>query len=166
MPDLWVIERITGRLPCKQGGSRAIVITPDKNAFYCHAAKKGGDVISLVAHIHGCGMKEAASWLQEKSTKKKATPPKKEAKVDNDFQPLSHLVFEHDLVQALGITSDDASTLGIGYASRGLMKGYICIPVRDETGFLNGYVGIREGKTPKQWHYPPSNVVPITKKRA
>lgn len=155
---------------CKQGGTRAIIITPEKEAFYCHAAKKGGDVISLVAHIHGTSMKEAAQWLLDRSAKKeakKATVPQKNEKgTDTDvFQPLSHLIFEHPAVSTIGISGADAELLGIGYASRGLLKGYVCIPVRDKTGFLNGYVGIKEGKVPKIWHFPKSNVVPI-KRRA
>jgi hypothetical protein len=50
---------------CQQGGDRAIVITPAKNAWYCFALKKGGDCIALVAHIRSIGQRDAAVLLQE-----------------------------------------------------------------------------------------------------
>jgi hypothetical protein len=44
-------EQLRGACPtCKTGGPRGLAITPGKG-FYCFGAKKGGDVISLVAHI-------------------------------------------------------------------------------------------------------------------
>jgi len=49
---------------CKSGGERAIVITPEKGLFYCFAGTKGGDVLSFVAHIRGCSIKEAGIFLQ------------------------------------------------------------------------------------------------------
>lgn len=36
---------------CKEGGERAIVITPEKGLFYCFPGKKGGDAIELVGHV-------------------------------------------------------------------------------------------------------------------
>jgi hypothetical protein len=41
-------------------------------------------------------------------------------------------------------TSGEA--LGIGYTSKGMMKGYVAIPIRLPTGELTGYIGIIEGK--------------------
>jgi DNA primase len=49
---------------CKTGGPRGLAITPGKG-FYCFGAKRGGDVISLVAHIKGIGQKDAAQLIQE-----------------------------------------------------------------------------------------------------
>jgi hypothetical protein len=47
--------------------------------------------------------------------------------------------------------------LGIGYAPKGMMKGYVAIPTRLPTGELTGYIGITEAKLPKEFHL--SNVV-------
>jgi hypothetical protein len=44
--------------------------------------------------------------------------------------------------------------LGIGYASKGLMKGYVAIPIRLPTGELTGYIGISEAKLPKSSTFP------------
>jgi hypothetical protein len=54
------------------------------------------------------------------------------------------------VVESLGIdASTAAEALGIGYAPKGMMKGYVAVPVRLPTGELTGYIGIVEGKVPK-----------------
>ena len=167
------------RIDCpKCGGERSIAINPVKNVYFCHEAETGGDVLSFVSHVLDIGVKDAAKFLLEHSAKpeaKKTVLPKmkKVAKklVDNQltiegFQPLSHLVFENDMVQDLGISAADAEALGIGYTSRGLLKGHVCVPVRLADGTLAGYVGIHAGKVPEKWHgLKTSNVIPL-KKRA
>ena len=40
-----------GECPACGGGGRSLVITKSKQMFYCFTSKKGGDVISLVAHM-------------------------------------------------------------------------------------------------------------------
>src|SRR6185436_12791762 len=55
---------------CGGSNTRDIILTPSKKAFFCFQAQKGGDVISLVAHIKGVSMKEAAQFLAEPSTVK------------------------------------------------------------------------------------------------
>jgi DNA primase len=50
---------------CKQGGDRAIVLTPAKDLFYCFSAKKGGDCIGLAAHVMGVGNNDAANLLAD-----------------------------------------------------------------------------------------------------
>jgi DNA primase len=58
-------DQFRGPCPvCKTGGPRGLAITPGKG-FYCFGAKKGGDVISLIAHIKGIGQKDAALLIQE-----------------------------------------------------------------------------------------------------
>jgi len=54
--------------------------------------------------------------------------------------------------------------LGIGYAPKGMMKGYVAIPIRLPTGELTGYIGVTEAKLPKEFHL--SNVITFPKKTA
>jgi len=62
---------------CKAVGDRALVITPSKAAYYCFHAKRGGDVIALVAHVQGIGQREAAEWLMEQyPQQREALPPR------------------------------------------------------------------------------------------
>ncbi len=67
-------------------------------------------------------------------------------------------------VEALGLSQETAETLGIGYAPKGMTKGYVDIPIRLPTGELTGHIGITEAKLPKEFHL--SNVVTFPKKSA
>jgi hypothetical protein len=45
-----------------------------------------------------------------------------------------------------------------------MMKGYVAVPVRLPIGELTGYIGIAEGKVPKEFH--PSGAVTFPQKTA
>ena len=140
-------DQLRGTCLACDGSDRSLVVTPSKNAFYCHEAKKGGDLISLVAHIRGCGMKDAAQFILDSAT---GSPPEKETRT---FQPLDYLEYEHADVQALGFDLESATRLGIGYAKKGIMRGKIAVPVRLEDGTLCGYIGVTEAKLPPRWQF-------------
>ena len=124
-------EQWRGACPaCKSGGDRTLVVTPSKAAFYCFAAKQGGDVIALVAHIKAIGMKEAAAFLAEGSeppTKAPASKPTLPVTVPEKekagFNPLTYLQPEHPSVQGLGVSAETASFFGAGFAPRGILRG-------------------------------------------
>jgi hypothetical protein len=54
---------------CRNGGPRAIVITPAKNLFHCFSSKTGGDQIALVSHVKGVSQKDAAALMLGAETK-------------------------------------------------------------------------------------------------
>jgi len=84
--------------------------------------------------------------------------------VQDKFPPLDYLEADHITVEAVGLSQETAEALGIGYAPMGMMKGYVAIPIGLPTGELTGYIGITEGKVPKEFHL--SNVVTFPKKTA
>jgi len=43
-------------------------------------------------------------------------------------------------VEAAGFNPDECKVLGIGYAAKGLMRGTVAVPIRDESGTLLGYI--------------------------
>jgi CHC2 zinc finger len=59
--------------PKCEGSDRQLVITPGKG-WYCFNAKRGGDVIALVAHVKGIGQREAAAALVEQFLSKEQSP--------------------------------------------------------------------------------------------
>ncbi len=145
---------------CRKGGDRALVVTEGKG-FFCFGAHKGGDQIALVAHIRNCSVKDAAKEIKRHSGTSSETVPRDEEEGKN-LSPLGYLEFDHDAVIALGFNPEVAKRLGIGYAGKGLMRGTVAVPVRDEHGAIQGYIGL-EGSV----RLPPdfmSNVVPLRQK--
>ena len=142
-------EQWRGACPaCKSGGDRTLVVTPSKAAFYCFAAKQGGDVIALVAHIKGISMKEAAAFLAEGSEPQAKAPASKSTlpvtvpeKEKAGFNPLTYLQPEHLAVQGLGVSAETASYFGAGFAPRGILRGRLAIPIHDRHGTLMAYCG-------------------------
>lgn len=130
---------------CGTDNQRALVITPERGLYYCFIAQKGGDLISLVSHVRDISLKQAAMALAEAYMKQE-----RETATD-DLQPLAHLDFEHPLVEALGFHAV-SKRVGIGYASKGLMRSCVAVPIRDPSGKLLGYIGLKdEVKVPSKW---------------
>lgn len=152
---------------CLNAGERAMVITPGKG-WYCWGAKKGGDVISLASHVLNKPPKEAAEFLAGDSAR---TVPRSEKAQDAErsnhaqsFKALDYLEPENEAVEALGFSTEFAKSFGIGFAPKGVMRGSVAIPLRDEHGTLLGYIATQEltyiapGFTP--------NVIDLNKRRA
>lgn len=160
-PDQW-------RSPCpacKSGGDRALVITKSKGAFFCFGSTKGGDLIALVSHIRGIGLKEAAQLIVEHTgtvPAGKSTVPST-VQAPTGFQALSYLESEHEAVAAVGFSTEFAKAHGIGYAPKGTMRGNVLIPFRDQAGTLLGYIGVQEAKLPADFT---PNVVALRPKTA
>lgn len=160
-----------GKCPiCKLASDRSLAITEHKG-FYCFQDGKGGDCIALVAHISGISAKEAALAIAKwkgltpaDRARSQAHEPESEAggMETKKLQPLAYLEHDHDAVTAIGFDPEIAKELGIGYAPKGLMRGTVAVPVRDEHGDIRGYIGITDAKLPPDFM---QNVLPF-KKRA
>jgi DNA primase len=153
-------NQLRGPCPaCKRGGDRALAITPSKNLFYCFGADAGGDQIQLVAHIRECKLTEAAEFLTGTRTapgtvpstgtttvrKERATVPEEQK---GQLKPLDYLDAGHPAVEAAGFDPDEAKALGIGYAPKGIMRGTVAVPIRDDQGVLLAYIGVTEARLP------------------
>src|SRR5690242_9144352 len=49
---------------CKGGGDRILRAYPRTNSYYCYNEEKGGTIIDLVAHFHGCKRADAGKRIQ------------------------------------------------------------------------------------------------------
>lgn len=163
-------NQLRGPCPaCQRGGERALVITGSKSAFFCFGSHKGGDVIALVAHIRNCAVKDAAQFLAEQIGLEKQQPqrtaPESGARQEGNktLTALSYLEPEHEAVSAVGFSTEFSKKHGIGYAPKGIMRGTVAIPFRDEHGTLLGYIGVTECTLPADFT---PNVVPFGKKSA
>jgi DNA primase len=138
------------------GGDRSLVITPEKQAWYCFGAKKGGDVISLVAHLDDSDMKTAADKIagmflanstSNSTGKVRSTVP--EEKPERKLEPLDYLQAFHENVLNLGVDTDTAKLFGAGFASKGIMRGRMAIPIHTRSGELIAYCGrATKGESP------------------
>jgi hypothetical protein len=133
---------------CKDGGDRALAITPAKGLYYCFGkCRKGGDAISLAAGARGCTLREAAEFLAEKSGRAKVatnhSPDSSPQPLigEGKLRPLDYLQSEHEAVQALGVSSETCEHFGAGFASKGILRGRFAIPIHDRAGILLAYCG-------------------------
>lgn len=152
--DLRLVQRgdqQRGQCPVCKGGERSLVVTKSKSSFYCFTAKKGGDMIDLVAHVLKLSQKDAAHHIASRFDNSSTVPEKKK----EGLNPLAHLLPDHEQVKALGIA--DAKARGIGYAPKGVLRGRVAFPVRDRNGLLV-YAGL--GENPR-WLFP-SNFDPAS----
>jgi DNA primase len=135
---------------CNQGGERAIVFDTTKNMFFDFVDKKGGDVISLVMHQKQITARQAAELLYEQFINK----PQEEPPTDG-LQPIKNLEHVHPAVQQLNMSEEEAAALGVGYCTKGMMRGLVAIPIRAPSGALVGYIGLKgEVKVPPKWRMP------------
>ncbi len=173
---------------CGSDDERSLALMPETNSFRCYAAQLSGDCISLYAHLEGCGNYAAAKALQEHFLGARAAPatapqaasrettrptkPPKEINSDKlgqtfDADAFAAKLTYTDEVAELGIAQEDAERLRIGYCTKGLMKGRVCIPVRTESGEISGFMGYAADgdpvlKLPQTWL--PAKVVQLRKR--
>lgn len=147
---------LRGKCPvCESSNERNLVVTPDKQVYFCFADGKGGDQIGLVSHIKGLPAKDAAQWLagEQPKEKKPTRTTKPEASEARGFKELDYLEPDHEAVIALGLEPEDARRIGAGYAKRGVMRGTVAWPVRLSDGTLIGYIGLTEAVLPGSWRF-------------
>lgn len=146
-------DQLRGACPSGEGGERAFVITPKKNAWYSFAKQTGGDVIALVSFVKGIPTKDAAQFLVGATVPEKKQPasPDGGEKSSAGFSPLEYLQADHEAVVALGFDPGDADKIGVGFAPRGVLRGTVAVPIRLEDGRLIGYIGVTDAKLPSTW---------------
>jgi DNA primase len=160
---------------CQTGGPRALVITPAKGLFYCFSAGIGGDLIAMWGHAQKCSLADAGRQIEATFRIGNVTsapvnrtpvtvPDAPPAPQQTGLKALDYLEPDHPSVVAAGFDPDEAAALGIGYAGKGLMRGTVAVPIRDDTGTLLGYIGVTEARCPPKGLLPQSNVVPIPKR--
>lgn len=162
---------------CGTGGPRALVVTPSKGLFYCFSAGIGGDLISLWGHVQKCSLADAGRQIADTfSVGTVTSAPVTSAPVNSPpatapqsekgaLKPLDYLEADHAAVEAAGLNPIEAKQLGIGYAPKGLMRGTVAVPIRDESGTLLGYIGVTEARCPPKG-FLNTNVVALPRKTA
>jgi CHC2 zinc finger len=138
---------------CRSGGDRALAVNTG-NKYFCFSEKKGGDQISLAAHILGVDVKQAAERIadhfkvetQHRSSTN-STPQAPRQKTEG-CPELDYLDPIDDAVEAVGLPPAVADLIGAGFASKGTQRGRVLVPLRTKEGDLLGYMGIGLDKEP------------------
>ncbi len=130
----------------------------EEKVFHCFACLAEGDILDFVAKIENVPLREAAeiiasscgTSLPTHNTPRPTVPSPKKA--DGENAPLGfelQLNTEHPYFQKRGVWPEVVKTFGLGFCDRGIMRGRICIPIRDTDGELVAYAGRwAKGDTP------------------
>ena len=156
--------------PCPvHGGRNGTSFNADleRNVWNCFSdckreGKSGGNVLDLVMRMEGCSIREAGEKLCDwfdlsftrdgdsrnsakvsQKTAGRAAPAAHTHAAENPplKRALSGLKADHDYLVDRGIDKKTAEHFGVGYCSRGLMRGRIAIPIHDAAGELVAYAG-------------------------
>ena len=160
-------NQLRGACPiCHDENDRKFVVTPSLNLFHCFACHAGGDQLTLVSKLRDISLRDAALWLSGDTAPNEKPVPQEQGRsqpATSGFHALDYLEPEHEAVLSLGINPAAAKRLGIGYAPKGVARGSVLIPVRNEQGKLEGYIGVQEiSYLPRDFELP-QNVVQLKK---
>lgn len=170
-----VLERrgaeLVGRCPFHEDHKPSFRVNVEKKVFHCFGCHAKGGAIEFVAKKDGISIKEAAEklgeWFNipqtEKSVPKRgkaakdATPatneePKSTPAKPEELKPLAFslaLDSEHAYLKERGLSAETIAAFGLGFCSRGILKGRIAIPIHDAKGQLVGYAGRWPGDPPE-----------------
>ncbi len=177
--------KLVGACPIHGGkNGTSFNVDIEKNAFHCFSQCGGGNVLDLVMKLENCTIRDAGEKLADwfgltferrkkdaaektvKSTKpagRNAGPDAPKPKAGNETRvnpllerPLRDLNPDHPYLVSRGLTVPTIKTFGLGYCTRGLMRGRIAIPIHDEDGALVAYAGraVDEGTPDGRYRLP------------
>jgi DNA primase len=160
LPLKWETKGGQMRATCPvHGGDRGLIVTPAKQLFICMAEKRGGDCIQLYAHVKGCNAHEAATAIERQFgtvtdnshsnstvSKKQATAPQKPEAGANrpSFDPIAYaarLDSKHEALATLNLSAGTLANFKAGYASTGLNRGRVALPIHDQQGNIVAFCG-------------------------
>jgi hypothetical protein len=145
-------EQLRGVCPKCGGSDRTLAITPAKGVYFCFAEKRGGDVLALASHIRGVTVHEAALFLSGgTNSPAPATPsPPRAARDGSAFDAGKYLAsLDPEAENPYGLTAETLRDFGAGYSSSGILRGTLAIALRDQTGTILGFMGVKQGEPTK-----------------
>jgi DNA primase len=129
----------------------AFHVDTKKNVFNCFTHCGGGNILDLVAKMEGCEIRKAAELLNEWFLIENELTLKNERPADNNGnKPLTFelkgLKPKHPfLLKEKGLSLATVNEFGVGFCSKGLLAGWIAIPIHNVKGESVAYLG-RNGR--------------------
>jgi len=174
-------QNLVGACPfCTGQSKRQFQVNREKNAWYCFGCKQGGNVLDFVARKERVGIRAAAfkldGWFalglaaEEVAAEKPPAAPSAPAPIPappvaaeslpTTNPPLTFtlktLDHHHASLAALGLEAETIEHFGVGYCTKGFLKGRLAIPIHNGEGELVAYAGlaVEEGQPP-HYLFPP-----------
>jgi DNA primase len=155
-------QKLAGPCPLtSHGGDRsnrnAFHVDTERNIFNCFTHCGGGNVLDFVAKMEGCTVRDAAAklsvwFLMEPGAAPEAiqqngrvgeSGPNAEPEGNRPLTfELKGLKGEHPLLRRVKeLTPQTIKTFGVGLCTKGLLAGWIALPVHNKDGQIVAYVG-------------------------
>lgn len=157
-------DELIGLCPFHQETKGSFHASVTKQAWNCFGCKRKGNILDFVAFKEEVEIRQAALLIQDwflASPKEPLKAPEKSEKPQTDVSvPLEQenqtpLTFElknldpkHPYLKERGLEKETIQHFGLGFCSRGLMKGRIAVPIESEQGTL-AYAGRYPGEPPE-----------------
>ena len=160
-------DTLRGYCPCcKEGNSRAFVVTPARNIFYCFSERRGGSVIDLVArfkripeadagrqiaaHFGLNGTSNGAGKAADNASATQGGPQERKPAAFDPREYQRSLDPAHAALKDFGIPEATIRDFDGGYCAKGLNRGRLALPVHDEKGSILGFMGLAlKGEQPE-----------------
>jgi DNA primase len=160
-------DELIGFCPFHKESKPSFHVSLSKNAFQCFGCKAKGNILDFVQQKEGVELREAGlligQWFgigqgpisapeakEEARKEEKAPTLAKEGEIMNP--PLKFalkLDSDHPYLTERGLSKETVEHFGLGYCSRGLLKGRIAIPIHNDKGELVAYAGRWPGDPPE-----------------
>lgn len=147
--------------PFHQERKASLRVNLERKVFYCFGCEAKGTILDFVAKIECVSLPRAAAIIaeccgippgEEKLPRKRITPLGRPAATTEAPVPTRgpinpplgftlNLEHRHPYLEERGVTPETVEVFGLGYATHGIMKGLVCIPIHDERGNLVAYAG-------------------------
>jgi len=146
-------HQLVGRCPIHRGQrDDSFRASLSKNAFHCFACQAGGNVLSFVAAMEKCSIRQAALRLQRwfsvvapgegRSVRNGELVREKEGRNPPLPFVLTGVDHSHPYLVERGIDPATAVEFGVGfYAGPGLLSGRVVIPIANARGQTVAYAG-------------------------
>lgn len=157
-------NEVIGLCPFHEETAGSFHASLTKNVFHCFGCQSKGNILDFVASMEGVEVRQAAfmiqEWFQVSSgdrSKSAIRPPEIQAGVSGtqdeasgENPPLNfrlqNLNPNHPYLAERSLEPETIEYFGLGYCSRGLMRGRVVIPIHNERGELVAYSGRYPGE--------------------
>jgi DNA primase len=160
-------DELVGFCPFHKESKASFHVSLTKNAFQCFGCKAKGNILDFVQQKEGVELRGAGLLISEwfgtgrglivapeakEEARKEEKAPKlaKEGEIINP--PLKFALKldpDNPYLKERGLAKETIEHFGLGYCSKGLMKGMIAIPIHNEKGELVAYAGRWPGDPPE-----------------